>query len=390
MPTHNGLPCCVCSDLWLPEFELTLSEYGIRVRFTQLDGTVKESAGTHAGGAFDLVVTEAGPRTLAEAYKLVVKVARQMGADATWERPFNWNGRNGIRHIHGLLSGCPHLAGQARSQQADVRAGRNGLANRGRDTGPRPLSGRTWQQGIAWAKKRRKPLRILTWNVALITKRPKLDYRRKKIRAYIRKWKVDVLALQEAPSSGDARGLWPLLAEIDLTKRVGSHARYFVFRSGTQVDAWKSILVDGKRATVAVATIPGHRKRGYVNCHPISGAGEADEREAWADKVIPQALAFCARNGVAAADVIWMGDFNGAEFANRAKRHDIVRARTYARSRSTLYRSYNAWGKKTNQAGGHFDYVLVHGSLKGAITKAKTFFTPKASDHNPAFVEIKE
>jgi hypothetical protein len=33
-----------------------------------------------------------------------------------------------------------------------VRAGLNGLANRGKDDGPRPLSGRTWQQGIDWAK----------------------------------------------------------------------------------------------------------------------------------------------------------------------------------------------------------------------------------------------
>lgn len=154
---YAGLPCCSCSTEWLPTFVAELKRSGIEVRFTQLNGSYGPSAGTHAGGAFDLVVVKRGLRTLAAAYKLVVKIARQMGADATWVRPYNWDNRRGILHVHGLLTGCPHLSWQAKSQQTDVRNNRNGLANRGADTGPRPLSGRTWRQGIAWAKARQTP-----------------------------------------------------------------------------------------------------------------------------------------------------------------------------------------------------------------------------------------
>jgi hypothetical protein len=159
MPTVYGLPAC--SDLaeWTPEYRKELARHGIVARFTQLNGNYGPSAGTHAGCAFDMIITDPGKRTLDAAYDLAVKIARQMGADATWERPKNWDRRGGIRHIHGLLNGGGHLSGAAKQQQASVRAGRNGLANNGPDTGPRPLSGRTWRQGIAWAKKQQAAAR---------------------------------------------------------------------------------------------------------------------------------------------------------------------------------------------------------------------------------------
>lgn len=157
MPTVYGLPAS--SDLveWAPEYRKELARHGIVARFTQLNGNYGPSAGTHAGSAFDMVITDPGKRTMDAAYKLAVKIARQMGADATWERPKNWDLRGGIRHIHGLLNGGTSLSSAARQQQAAVKAGRNGLANNGADTGPRPLSGRTWRQGIAWAKAQAKP-----------------------------------------------------------------------------------------------------------------------------------------------------------------------------------------------------------------------------------------
>lgn len=158
MATYAGKPTCSCGAKWLPVFVEYLDvTYDIRVQFVQLIGSAAASAGTHGGGlCFDLVVTDPGKRTKAEAYALVVKAARQLGADATWHRPYNWDGRKGMEHIHGLGTGCPHLKAAAKSQQADVRAGLNGLANKGKDTGPRPLSGRTWKQGIAFAKSHQK------------------------------------------------------------------------------------------------------------------------------------------------------------------------------------------------------------------------------------------
>lgn len=161
MPIVHGLPACTCLSAWIPVFESELARYGIKVRFTQLNGSYGPSAGTHKAGAFDLVVTVTGDRSLSAAYDIVVKIARQMGADATWERPYNWDRRGGIRHTHGVLTKCPHLSWQARAQQTAVKAGRNGLANLGRDTGPRPLSGRTYIQGIAWAKARQTPVTII-------------------------------------------------------------------------------------------------------------------------------------------------------------------------------------------------------------------------------------
>ena len=152
----RGKPACACLIEWLPAYEAELLARGL-IRFNidiyQLIGGAKASAGTHSeGGAFDIA------QTSPEA----IKVARQMGADATWHRPENWDGRGGISHTHGVLTGCPHNR-PARYQIDAVRAGFNGLGKGGRggkDTGPRPLSGRTWREGIAWhleQQEQRKP-----------------------------------------------------------------------------------------------------------------------------------------------------------------------------------------------------------------------------------------
>ena len=132
----RGHPACPCQAKWLPVYEAELQ------RRRAL--TAEASGGTHAtGGASDFWPNgDIG---------VAVWVARQMGADATWYRPYNWDGDGGSAHIHSVLTNCPHNS-PARYQIDAVRAGLNGLANHGPDTGPRPLSGRTWQEGIAWAQ----------------------------------------------------------------------------------------------------------------------------------------------------------------------------------------------------------------------------------------------
>lgn len=148
----RGFTACPCLAEWLPAYERMLRHFKVispkdTLRIYQLIGGSKKSAGTHLeGGAFDLLDLP-GDKD--------IWIARQMGADATWTRPPNWDGKGGIEHNHGVLTGCPHNAPAAYQIDA-VRSGFNGLGRGGRggkDTGPRPLSGRTWRQGIEWANK---------------------------------------------------------------------------------------------------------------------------------------------------------------------------------------------------------------------------------------------
>lgn len=143
----RGYPACPCLAAWLPVYEAELQRRGIlagQLRIYQLIGGAAASGGTHAtGGAADLLDLPGDEDWW---------VARQMGADASWSRRYDWDGRGGIAHFHLVLTGCPHNA-PARYQIDDVRADMNGLAgaHRANDDGPRPLSGRTWREGIDWA-----------------------------------------------------------------------------------------------------------------------------------------------------------------------------------------------------------------------------------------------
>lgn len=143
---YRGLPACPCLAEWYPAYEAELQRRGIlqpgqQVYIYQLIGGADASAGTHrSGGAADDNQTS----------EAATWVARQMGADASWPRvppAFTF-------HSHRVLRGCPHN-GPARYQIDAVDAGFNGLGAGGRggpDDGPRPLSGRTWREGIAWAR----------------------------------------------------------------------------------------------------------------------------------------------------------------------------------------------------------------------------------------------
>lgn len=153
--TYRGRPACRCLATWLPVFERELLDLGLikkSIDIYQLIGTADASAGTHAGGAADI----------AQVHPRVVAIARDMGADAAWARlkRHGWD----VDHTHLVLTGCPHNA-EARYQIVAVRAGYNGRGRAGRggkDDGPRPLSHRTWTQGVAWAKKRQKDRSYVT------------------------------------------------------------------------------------------------------------------------------------------------------------------------------------------------------------------------------------
>lgn len=141
----RGRRACTCLAAWLPVYEAELLRRGVikhSIDIYQLVGGAAASAGTHAtGGAFDIAQTS----------REAIAVARQMGADATWHRT---PGQGFTSHTHGVLRGCPHN-NPARYQIDAVDAGYNGLGRGGRggkDDGPRPLSKRTWREGIAWAK----------------------------------------------------------------------------------------------------------------------------------------------------------------------------------------------------------------------------------------------
>lgn len=94
----------------------------------------------------------------------MVWLARQMGADATWHRKQNWDGRGGNPHCHINLRGIVNRNAnyQYSSTFSGVDHGHNGLANGAKDDGPKPLSHRTWQEGIAWAKAQQPPKKRIT------------------------------------------------------------------------------------------------------------------------------------------------------------------------------------------------------------------------------------
>lgn len=199
MPIFRGKPTCECLAEWLPWFERVLLAKGIirhSIDIYQLTGGAKASAGTHSeGGAFDL----------AQFSTPALRVARDMGADADWYRT---EAQGFMRHSHGVLRGCPHNR-PARYQIDAVDAGYNGLGRGGRggrDDGPRPLSGRTWQQGIQWAKgflavespvPEKLTITVANFNVGSPKWFGPWDSRKEGIKAVVKALSPDVLVCQE-------------------------------------------------------------------------------------------------------------------------------------------------------------------------------------------------
>lgn len=147
---YRGEWACPCQLEWLPVYERALRYFDVIgpneiVDYAQLIGFFSGSGNTHAGGGAQdyWLVGSRGDRA--------VWVARQMGADATWRRPAGWDGPGSDEHVHGVLRGCPHLSSAAQAQISAVDSGGDGLGGTSTpDPGPRPLSHRTWRQGIEW------------------------------------------------------------------------------------------------------------------------------------------------------------------------------------------------------------------------------------------------
>lgn len=101
-------------------YELTITQGSYNA------GGVSASAGTHdGGGVVDLAAWDHDNK---------VRALRRVGFAAWYRSPSEgpWPA-----HIHAVLIGNDRLAPSARRQADAYLAGRNGLANNGRDTGPR-------------------------------------------------------------------------------------------------------------------------------------------------------------------------------------------------------------------------------------------------------------
>lgn len=147
---YRGLPACPCQGRWFPVFEQELRELGIitaPLRLAQLIGDAKDSAKVHTlGGCADWWETDVR----------IAQIAREMGAPATWTRTTGSFADN--QHTHSGLRGCPHMASGGLAQIREVDAGGDGLLGTAPDD-PRLkpyLNTRSWEDGIAWAKRRQR------------------------------------------------------------------------------------------------------------------------------------------------------------------------------------------------------------------------------------------
>lgn len=142
MAYFRGYPCSPELAEWLTWYERVLLHFGV-IQFCidvfQLKGTYYKSAGVHEDGyAFDI----------AQMGSVALDVADQMGA-FSWPR----TRAQGFKpHQHGGLYGIKDMNAGLAGQGRDRKNGWNGLVGRHRKRDPRPVSGRDWKQGIAWAK----------------------------------------------------------------------------------------------------------------------------------------------------------------------------------------------------------------------------------------------
>lgn len=159
-------PCTPVQKLWLTEFQaeaIRRTKAGLKgyIRYGldifQVVGGAPRSGGTHL---VDPDSDEACCIDFANTSFEMIRLARDMGADATWKRPYNWDGRKGMAHGHINLRGLANRYAnyQYNSRKSGVDYGKNGLANGGKDTGPKPLSKRTYKEGIDWAKRQGLPV----------------------------------------------------------------------------------------------------------------------------------------------------------------------------------------------------------------------------------------
>lgn len=150
LTTHDGKRVDYLTHLALLEVEARLG-YSLTVTQGSYNaGGVKASAGTHdGGGVVDLAPYDAAEKVLQ---------LRKLGF-AAWYRaelPGVWG-----PHIHAVLIGNRRLSAGARHQVDEYLAGRNGLANRMPDNGPRGYTDHrfTWRMGIRRVSRARALIR---------------------------------------------------------------------------------------------------------------------------------------------------------------------------------------------------------------------------------------
>ena len=147
-PTLYGYTVCPCIVASAPLVERRFREAGlISSTFSGLisqgcysAGAVAASAGTHDGGGV-LDLKDWTP------YRADADVLFTACGWLDFYRPYGVLYAKSPAHHHVVLNGCPHLASGADAQRIDALNGLNGLAGKGKDSGPRP--GLTWQQAVA-------------------------------------------------------------------------------------------------------------------------------------------------------------------------------------------------------------------------------------------------
>ena len=144
-PMWRGIPVCSCL---LPLLNDLAAGTPTLPRIIPTQGSwstsVSASAQTHAGGG----VLDISLRGWSSAQVWALLVACRRRGLVAWHR----TALQGFApHVHAVMDGCPHLSGRDRPvvgtaawQVQEYRAGRNGLAGRGRDDGPRDFVGVTW------------------------------------------------------------------------------------------------------------------------------------------------------------------------------------------------------------------------------------------------------
>lgn len=138
--THSGKSVNARTEAMLKEAQRLLGRKLTLDQGSYNPGGDPTSAGTHdGGGVVDVNVAGMSAAT----WTKTVKVLRQVGF-AAWHRTpaqGDWP-----YHIHAAAISDPDLSPAAQHQTGDYYLGRNGLADRGADDGPKVTPIRTWEQ----------------------------------------------------------------------------------------------------------------------------------------------------------------------------------------------------------------------------------------------------
>ena len=141
----RGVPVDARTATQLDEVNRLLASISFWPAQGSYSSTVAASASTHSGGgAVDIKAAGLSDADI----NTIVDAMRSVGF-AAWHRT---PAQGLVHHIHGISVGCPDLSGidnpvtgTAAWQVAEYLAGRNGLAGRGADDGPRNHVGVTWE-----------------------------------------------------------------------------------------------------------------------------------------------------------------------------------------------------------------------------------------------------